>query len=73
MLLPETNQLLLRHQQRLQDADQHYQRNHQYLLHLPTTTLATEIRRFFDRLPRRSARSNRQPSVERGQLKLGTE
>ncbi len=73
MLLPETNQLLLRHQQRLQDADERYQRNHQHLLQLPTTTLATEIRRYLSRLPRRSTGRNRQPSVESGQLKLGTE
>jgi hypothetical protein len=72
MLLPETNQALMRHQQRLQECEHRYQQNHQYLAELPTTSLANTLRMHWRRFTQRKRRSG-QANLEGGQLQLGSD
>ena len=73
MLLPETNQALLRHQQRLQECEHRYQQNHQYLAELPTTSLIDALRTQWQRLAKRISYHGGQASVKDSQLQLGSD
>ena len=72
-MLPETTQLLLQHQQRLDDAERRYRDYHQYMDHLPTTQLMDRMRNLLDGLRSNGTRDAQQTAVNEGQLQLGSD
>jgi hypothetical protein len=73
MLYPNTNLVLERHRQNLNDAEHRYQTNDQYLQYLPTTTLLDYWKTYLKRLQRRLTDRRPQKNVEQRQLQLGSD
>ena len=73
MLYPNTNLVLERHRQNLNDAEHRYQTNDQYLHYLPTTTLLDYWQTYLRRLQRRLTDRRPQKSLEQRQFQLGSD